>query len=587
MDTPTTFAVDFETFYDRTYSVKSLGPVAYVTDPRFDAYLVSIAGDNGFEWVGHPSKAPWGELSGHAWVSHNATFDQAVFMRLVSLGEVPKDISPSTWLCTADLCAYLQKPRSLAEATRVLFGHTLSKSVRSRQSGNKLTGELFPDKALLDYALDDARYCLKLWQHLHERWPEAERELSHLTRMWGFAGVHIDRERLASDMAKLDVLRAEARDRIPWVQDDSAAVVLSRRHLAIACRDAGIDAPKSLAMDDEECAAWEDRYGEQFPWVAAMREWRRTNMLLAKYEAISRRLQTDGRMPYNLKYCGAQHTGRWSGDAGVNLQNLPRADMFGVNLRACFVPTAGRVFVIADFSQIEPRVLAWLADDHVLLQHIHQCGDFYEAQARAMGMWDQPKPLRSNPDLRHRIKQLNLGLAYGMGPKRFQSITGLPLAEAKKLVDLYQQKNKPVLAMWNELERKAVRAAQNRDNNTLCLELPSGRVIEYFNVQTKKGLTAQFVQGSKEHKYITGPLLTENMTQAMAREVFAAALLRVQAIPDCRVVWHVHDEIICEVPQALAEQKQREIETAMCAPPLWAADLPVAVESSIEERYTK
>ena len=586
MDTPTTFAVDFETYYDRDYSVKTLGPVAYASDSRFDAYLVSMVGDNGFEWVGHPSQAPWHQLSGHRWVSHNASFDQAVFMRLLSLGVVPKDISPSAWLCTADLCAYLQKPRSLGESVRVLFGHKLNKAIRSRQSGRKCTHDLFPDKTLLAYALDDARFCLKLWCHLQDRWPETERELSHLTRMWGFAGVCVDRERLAADMRALDALRSEARARIPWVQDGSE-VVLSKRHLALACREAGIEPPKSLAMDDEACADWEDRYGDQFPWVAAMRQWRRTNMLLAKYEAIVRRIQADGRMPYNLKYCGAQHTGRWSGDAGVNLQNLPRADLFGVNLRACFIPAPGCVFVIVDFSQIEPRVLAWLAEDRVLLDHIHRCSDFYEAQARAMGMWDQPEPLRSNPDLRHRIKQLNLGLAYGMGPKRFQTITGLPLVEAKKLVALYQQKNKPVLTMRDELERKARRASQSRSNPTLCLELPSGRVIEYFDVQTKKGLTAQFVQGAKERKYITGPLLTENVTQAVAREVFAAALLRVQAITDCRVVWHVHDEIICEVPKESAAALQAEIERVMCLPPDWAPDLPIAVESSIEERYTK
>lgn len=583
---PTTFSIDFETYYDKDYSVKTLGPVAYVNDSRFDAYLVSIVGDNGFEWVGHPSQAPWAEISGHPWLSHNASFDQAVFMRLVSLGVIAKDISPSTWFCTADLCAYLQKPRSLAESVRVLFGHKLNKAIRSRQSGRVNTNDLFPDKTLSEYALDDARFCLKLWCQLNDRWPETERELSHLTRMWGFAGVYVDRERLAADIRALEVIRSDARERIPWVQDGSE-VVLSKRHLALACREAGIESPKSLAMDDEECAAWEDRYGDQFPWVAAMRQWRRTNMLLAKYEAIARRLQSNGRMPYNLKYCGAQHTGRWSGDAGVNLQNLPRADLFGVNLRACFMPAPGCVFVIADFSQIEPRVLAWLAEDRVLLDHIHRCSDFYEAQARAMGMWNQPEPLRSNPDLRHQIKQLNLGLAYGMGPKRFQSITGLPLVEAKKLVDLYQQKNRPVLAMWDELERKARRASQNRSDSTLCLELPSGRIIEYFDVQTKKGLTAQFVQGAKERKYITGPLLTENMTQAVAREVFAAALLRVQAIRDCRVVWHVHDEIICEVPKERAVDLQTEIERVMCLPPDWALDLPIAVESSIEERYTK
>jgi len=586
VDTPTTFAIDFETYYDKDYSVKTLGPVAYVNDSRFDAYLVSIVGDNGFEWVGHPSQAPWPVISGHRWVSHNASFDQPVFLRLVALGIVPNDVSPCEWLCTADLCAYLQKPRSLKDACSVLFGVKLNKAVRSRLSGKRHSGELFPDKSLLEYALDDSRYCLRLWTSLELQWPAHERELSHLTRWWGVAGVFVDLARLAADMATLARLRAEAQQQIPWVRDD-ADVVLSKRHLALNCREAGIEPPKSLAMDDEDCAIWEDTYGEQFPWVAAMRQWRRTNMLLAKYEAIQRRTLGKGCMSYNLKYCGAQHTGRWSGDAGVNLQNLPRGDMFGVNLRACFIPAPGCVFVVVDFSQIEPRVLAWLTEDSRLLGHIHACSDFYEAQARSMGLWDKSEPLRSDPALRHKIKGLNLGLAYGMGWKRFQLLTSLDTAECKRLVALYQEKNKPVLAMWDELERKARKASQRKNTPVLQLELPSGRVIQYFDVQTKKGLTAQFVQGSKERKYITGPLLTENVTQAVAREVFAAALLRVQTITDCRVVWHVHDEIICEVPKNLAAGKQAEIERVMCVPPEWASDLPIAVESSIEERYTK
>lgn len=577
------YAIDFETYFDKEYSVKTLGPVAYVNHPQFDSYLVSIAGDDNFEWVGHPKDAPWGRLADAVWVSHNRSFDAAVYLRLVKLGIVP-DLGPEAWHCTADLCAYLQFPRSLKDACLELFGIKLDKDIRARQAGKRYQDEMVFDSELEDYALNDARYCLKLWINYGHLWPDHERRLSHLTTFWGYAGVYVDAAKMQTDMETLTRQRWEAEQLLPWTKDTDAAV-LSVKHLAACCRDAGIPPPPSLAMTDDECEAWLDEYGDQYPWVGAMRDWRRTNMLLTKYEAIKARTTAEGRMSYGMKYCGAQHTGRWSGDAGVNMQNLPRGELFGANLRNIFVPAPGHKFVVADFAQIEPRVLAWLADDAKLLAEMADHPDFYEAQARAMGLWDKPDPLKSDPKLRHVVKGLNLGLGYGMGWKKFAAMTGMETTEAKRLVDLYQSKNKPVLRMWNELERLAQVAAK-RDDRQLVLDLPSGRQITYFNLRSQKGLTAEVVRGGRR-TYIWGGFMTENMVQATARELFAAALLRVDAIPDCRVVWHIHDEIVCEVPDPLAAAKQIEIEAAMVARPDWAHDLPVAVESSIEERYTK
>lgn len=579
----TTYAVDFETFYDADYSIKTLGVMAYVNHTKFDAYLVSIAGDDGFEFVGRPKDAPWDRIAEATWVSHNRSFDAAVYLRLVKLGVV-LDLGPDEWHCTADMCAYLQFPRALADACKELFGAELRKDVRAAQRGKKYTDELWPDGELAEYAMEDARWCLKLWINYGHLWPDHERRLSHLNTMWGYAGVRVDRDLLDKDAAHLTQLRWNAEQALPWTKD-SDAVVLSVKHLAACCRDAGIPPPPSLAMTDDECEAWLDEYGEKYPWVGAMRDWRRTNMLLTKYQAIKARTSPLGVLSYGLKYCGAQHTGRWSGDAGVNMQNLPRGELYGCTLRHVFVPAPGHKFVVADFAQIEPRVLAWLAEDTKLLAEMADHPDYYEAQARAMGLWSNPEPLRTDPKLRHMVKGLNIGLGYGMGWKKYSEITGTEPAEAKRLVDLYQSKNKPVLKMWDQLERLA-RIAAKRTERILRLDLPSGRQITYFNLRMDKGLTAEVVRGGRR-TYVWGGFITENMVQAVAREVFAAALLRVAAIPDCRVVFHVHDEIVCEVGADQAEAKQREIEAAMIARPDWAHDLPVAVESSIEERYTK
>jgi hypothetical protein len=126
--------VDFETAYSREYSVRSLGVHRYVADPRFDAYLVALWSP-GFQWVGHPADAPWGEIDGSVWVSHNRQFDEAVFERLQQLGVIHPDSGPLEWHDTAALAAYLQAPRNLAGAARELLGMEIEKTVRDQMEG--------------------------------------------------------------------------------------------------------------------------------------------------------------------------------------------------------------------------------------------------------------------------------------------------------------------------------------------------------------------------------------------------------------------------------------------------------------------
>ena len=127
-------AVDFETFYSRDYSVRTLGVHRYVQDPRFDAYMVALWSP-ALQWVGHPEQAPWGEVDGCVWVSHNRQFDEAVFKQLQKLGVIHPDSGPWEWYDTAALSVYLQAPRNLAGAARELLGMELEKTVRDRMEG--------------------------------------------------------------------------------------------------------------------------------------------------------------------------------------------------------------------------------------------------------------------------------------------------------------------------------------------------------------------------------------------------------------------------------------------------------------------
>ena len=133
-----TLAIDFESVYDRDYSLKKMGVYNYVYHPRFDAYLMSICGNTTsgpFEWVGHPRDFnQWELLNGATLVAHNAAFDSLVFKRLQEIGTIPP-IGKPTWRCTASMAVYLSAPRSLKGACKQLLGIDVDKSQRDKAQG--------------------------------------------------------------------------------------------------------------------------------------------------------------------------------------------------------------------------------------------------------------------------------------------------------------------------------------------------------------------------------------------------------------------------------------------------------------------
>ena len=587
--TPAVLAVDFETYYDRDYSLKKMDAWSYVHHPKFDAYLMSVYGD-GFQWVGDPKDFQcWEKLDGALLLAHNAAFDSLVFKRLQEQKIIPP-IQPGGWRCTASMAVYLQAPRNLKGACNELLGIEVDKTQRSKACG-QTTGDLFEDNAMTDYALEDARLCFELWEKHHHLWPEDEQELATLTFEWGQQGIHVDFQTLEKCIQTLEKQRFDAVQHLPWVDDFNEDTPLSHRQLALECRKANIPSPASLAMDSPLCEAWENKYGDEYPWVNAMRIFRRTNMLLSRFYAIRSRVRKeDQRFPYGMKYFGAV-PGRWSGDAGFNVQNMPRGEMFGADLRKCFQPSEGCVFVVADLSQIEPRILAWLIDDHEFLSLVRDGVDIYEAHARATMGYNDPAPLEeTNSTLRGLAKARVLGLGYGCGPKKFVSVAKnlggieISFAEAKQTVADFRSKNPKISRLWNQLDRDFKRSA----GGDYSIELPSGRHLHYFDVQkTSRGyFTARTVRGGRERS-LYGGLLCENLVQATARDLFAQHLLEIHRSGIGRIVFHVHDEVIVEVPKEQAEEAEQRILEIMRTTPDWLAGCPVNAKAGIFTHYTK
>lgn len=400
-----TAAVDFETYYSKEVGIETQGVWHYCRHPEFDAYLVTISTSTGQKYCGRPENFDWSQISGEnwRWVSHNRSFDKPVYESLVENGKIRPEF-PQVWDCTADLSAFLAVPRNLKGASEALLGAQMSKDTRNKMKGRRWEDmdEAFR-REVEEYAIKDADYCLEIWQKYGHEWPEHEQWLSRETTRMCLQGVPINKSAVRDRIEHLKVLLWEAQQKLPWVEEDKKT--LSPLALAEECRKVGILPPPSLAEDSEECEAWEKQYGEQYPWVAAMRQFRKCNGMLKKLQTMEKRTRPDGWMSYGLKYYGAT-TGRDSGDAQANLQNLNRGESYGVNIRSLIEAPEGMSLVVADLAQIEPRCLAWLARDFELLEFIRQCPDLYEAQARAWGFWDKPEPLKTDTTgIRHLVKQ--------------------------------------------------------------------------------------------------------------------------------------------------------------------------------------
>lgn len=583
-------AIDTESSYAKDRDIKSLGTIPYLRHPDTDIYMVSLAFTDGTTWAGYPEDAPWDAIKDCEWVSHNRGHDLCVHQELVRRGmDLP---FPKRWHCTADLMAYLQAPRSLAGAAKEMLGTSVSKVTRDKMKGEdyrKLTAPA--QREVQEYARSDSLLCWLLWRNHGHEWPEHERWLSeHTTRMGLIDGIGLDLGEVERGLEKLKTVVWEAERAIPWASDYP---VTSIPRLHRACRDVGIPPPITTDAKSEEFDLWADEYADRAPFVAAVQKWRRANRLAKVLEAMRGRY-VDERLRYQFKYFGACHTGRWSGDSGLNLQNLPRKGFEGVDLRSCLVPRPGYVFVSSDLSQIEARVLLWLAGDERMLARLRSGEDLYEAHARVTMGYTDPRPLSVvDPDKRQFAKARVLGLGFGLGSSKFARIakqwTGkdISTSDAREIVRDFREKNLPIVRMWKYLERSIL---TNRP--PALAVLPSGRGIRYFDLletagddDSAGGWSGRTVRGEPRRR-LYGGSLAENVTQATARDILAVKI-RESEDAGMPVVLHVHDEIVVEVAEIDAEEAKETLGRIMSTPPDWAPDLPMKSDTKVLRRYAK
>jgi DNA polymerase len=304
---------------------------------------------------------------------------------------------------------------------------------------------------------------------------------------------------------------------------------------------------------------------------------------------MERRILPNGRLSYDLRYFGA-HTGRFSGGEGLNLQNFRKADFHGINLRSLLVPAPGKKLVVADLAQIEPRCLAWLCSDETLLGLMREGWSYYEAQAKAWGLWDGArgtlKPVAR--DIYEAIKRLSLGAGYGMGATRFRAVVlaemgvAMGLEEARRQLFDYRRRNPKVVAYWDRLSRQVNMSVGNGE---FGIELPSGRILRYkglFRRGRDVYCPLATENGYRESK-LWGGLLTENAVSATARDVFVWQIPRLEAA-SLRVVLHCHDEYVLEADPSV---NVADVISLLRTPPPWALELPLDATAWEGDCYAK
>ena len=312
-----------------------------------------------------------------------------------------------------------------------------------------------------------------------------------------------------------------------------------------------------------------------------------------------------GTLPVPIRYYAA-HTGRWGGDDKINLQNLPSRGANGKKLKKSIIPPHGYTIVECDASQIEARVLAWLAEADELTQAFSVGEDVYVKMAAAIYKVAEADVTGAQ---RFVGKTTILGAGYGMGAKKFKTqLAGMgvevDLAEARRVINIYRDTYWKIPTLWNEaqymLEQlvadQAVRVGRKDvlriDIPQKAIILPSGLRMFYEDLQldpAPEGVEPEDVwpeysyKTRRGRKNIYGGKVVENVCQALARCIIGEQMLLINQ--KYKSVMTVHDSIAICCPDEEVVQAREHVEQCMRHVPSWAAGLPLECESGIGKSY--
>ena len=645
----TILTIDFETRWDKTnYTLSKMTTEEYIRDDKFLAFGVCIheyGTDAIPQWYGGDELHRI--LSTYDWtrtavLAHNAQFDIAIL----------------EWVYGVHPC-FIFDTLSMARALRgVEVGNSLAKlasdfglppkgtAVYSTDGLVQLTPKI--EAELAEYCTHDVHLCERIFGQLIQGYPSKELRLIDLTlRMFTNPMLVLDPDMLAdallSEKEQREALLARLKiDESQLASNPQFAAILNKIGVPTPYKKSKTTGEQTLALAKTD-ALFQAMLNGDNEEVALLCEARLKVKSTSERTRAQRFLEisTRGTLPVPLSYYGAS-TGRWTAARGsaINMQNLKR----GSFLRKAIMAPEGHVCVVGDLSQIEPRVLAWLADYDDLLHIFNAGGDPYAMFGSQMfSIPDMTK--ESNPVERQSAKSALLGCGYQMGwasfsaqllvgflgapPKRYTKqeakqlgVTGdyierflewednaikmneiphtctaqelmIHCVAAKKIVDMYRATAYPVVGFWElcqNLIQKSLADGEEYRHKCLLFRkgeivLPNGMSLLYPNVRQQKDKESgrsQWVYGPDATKLYAGKI-TNNVTQGTARIVMTDGMLRVaKRYP---VVGTVHDEQIVIAPEAHAQEALAWVLEQMTLEPKYLPGIPLAADGGVHRRY--
>ena len=605
--------LDFETYYDVGFSLSGLTTEEYIKDERFQVIGVSIKIDQSeAKWyTGDQVKEALDKLDwkNSALLCHNTQFDGAIL-------SFRYNIIPGLYLDT--LC--------MARAIHgVDVGGSLAFLVEKYNLGRKGTevvdakGKRLEDFTAQDlaqygeYCKNDTELTHKLFQILAPDFPENEVKLIDLTlRMYTEPVLEVD-DALLQD--RLDDIQTEKSQLLQGLmkrlecdtEECVRAKLASNKQFAELLIELGITPPTKISptTDKETYALAKGDTGflelteHEDPFIQELCRVRLGTKSTIEESRIERFIgigsRNKGKLPIPLKYYGA-HTGRWAGSDKVNFQNLPARDKKKKALKNAVIAPEDYQVINCDSSQIEARVLVWLAGQDDVVEWYREGRDVYsEFASKVYG-----RPITKKDTTERAVgKTCILGLGYGTGWSKLQQTlkiaTGLNLdeSECQRLVKVYREVNDKVIQLWKTCD-EALRdmSAWPNDKEPYYLDTKKALLVTPKGIQLPNGLyiyypgltwdisesKSKFVYKSRRGMIsIWGGSVVENVVQALARIIVGEQMLEINK--KYRPVLTVHDAVVCVVPETEVDEALSFITTTMSSPPIWATGLPVACEA--------
>ena len=640
-------SIDIETYSD--VDLTKCGVYAYVDSPNFTVLLFAYAIDDEETKIvdlacGEKLPAEVLEALTDGSViktAFNAAFERTCLSRYLNI-----PLSPVSWQCTAVQSAMLALPLSLDGVGEVLdirrkklkegtdlvrYFSIPCKPTKTNEGRTRNLPEHSPEKWELfkTYCIRDVDAEREIrWKLRNFQIPESEMELYRLDQEINDRGIMVDRDLVSHavecDLQYKDMVTAQAYELTGLNNPNSVTQIkewLMDRGIEVESLDK--KSVKGLIPETD---------GEVLEVLKLRLLMAKTSV--KKYEAIERSVCSDGRVHGLLQFYGANRTGRWAGRL-VQVQNLPQNHLADLALarslikqgryedvdllfdsvpgvlseliRTAFVPKPGTRFIVADFSAIEARVLAWFSGEKWRLDVFASHGKIYEASASAMFGVPIEEITKGSP-LRQKGKIAELALGYGGSVGALTSMgaldMGLTEEELHILVNQWRSANPHITKFWWDVDAAATSAVREKKemvvgkvcfsykSGILFITLPSGRKLSYIkprldtNKFGREGLTYEGIGESKKWLRIEtyGPKLVENIVQATSRDLLALAMLRLRN-SGFEIVMHIHDEAVLEVSEGYSSVE--DICRIMSAAPDWATGLPLRADGYECDFYKK